>query len=107
MRVLILLDVGDLQRLILIAATVAMLLPLDQFDQRDVLGELCNIVAFEEDHDVVLWTLQSVLLLIFDEESIEATLAVGVAAGGEQPRHVISAILAVAQWTFKIAFHGD
>ena len=32
MRVLILLDVGDLQRLILIAATVAMLLPLDQFD---------------------------------------------------------------------------
>lgn len=106
MRVLILLDVGDLQQLIFIAVTVAMLLPLYQFDECDVLGELANIVAFEEDHDAVLGTLEAVLVLIFDEESIQTALTVGVPAGREQSWHVFGAVLAVTERTLEIAFHG-
>lgn len=107
MRVLILLDVGNLQGLILITVAVAMLLPLDQFDQRDVLGELRNIVALEIYHDVVLGTLESVLVLIFDEEGIETALAVGVPAGREETRHVVGTVLAVTERTLEITFHGD
>jgi hypothetical protein len=105
MRVLILLDVSNLQGLILIAVTVAMLLTLDQFDQRDVLGELGDVVAFEEDHDVVLWALETVLVLIFDEEGIETALAVGVPAGCEESWHVVGTVLAMTERTLEIAFH--
>lgn len=104
--VLVLLDVGDLQGLILVTVAVAVLLALDQFDQRDVLGELGNIVALEVDHNVILGTLEPVLVLVLDEEGIETALAVCVPAGREESRHVVGTVLAVAERTLEIAFHG-
>jgi hypothetical protein len=44
-------------------------------------------------------------MVVFDEERVEAALAVGVPAGREQARHVVVAVLAVAQRTLQVAFH--
>lgn len=76
-------DVGDFQRFIFDRVAVAMLLAFDELDESDVLGELCDIVGLEEDDDAVFGTLQAVLVLVFDEEGVEAALAVGVATGCE------------------------
>ena len=82
-----------------------MFFSLDQFDECDVFGELCDIIGPEEDDDIVFGALEAILMIIFDEERVEAALAVGVAAGREQARHVVAAVLTVAERALQVAFH--
>ena len=104
MGVLLLLNLGDLQRLLL--RRVVMLLDVDQLDKRDILGKLGDVIGLEIDDDVVLGTLESVLVVLFDEERIETALTVRVAAGSQQARHVVAAVLAVTQRAFQVALHN-
>jgi hypothetical protein len=99
--ILMFLNVGDFKRLIL----GVVLLPIDELDEGDVLGKLGDVVAAEEDDDVVLGTLQPVLLVVLDDERVQTTVAVGVTAGRQQTRHVVAAVLVAAQRTVEVALH--
>ena len=104
MGVLLLLNLGDLQRLLL--RRVVMLLDVNQLDKRDILGKLGDIIGLEIDDDVVFGTLESVLVVLLDEERIETALTVRVAADSQQARHVVAAVLAVTQRAFQVALHN-
>lgn len=73
-----------------------MLLALDQLDQCDVFGELRDIIAAEEDNDVIFWTLQAKLMIIFDDKCVKAAVAISVPASCQESWHVVAAVLIAA-----------
>lgn len=54
MRVLILLYLGDFERRFIFEGGRGSFLRVDELDEGDVLGELCDLVVLEVDDDVVL-----------------------------------------------------
>lgn len=96
---------GDFETFVL-EGRDAGVLGLYEFDECDVFGEVGEVGGVDVGGHAVLGTGHLVLfVLLFGYHGVQADFAVGVAAGGQQPRQVVAPVLVPAHPAVQLRLH--